>query len=114
MVVQPVPRAFQVYAHDGMPGLELVEPRGRPLLRPGWGWICLPFFLENVAPAIELSPLHHDRASGHFFSEPLRFRCAREVGGKGHRTPLAYTGAGIWWCYWAGSVKNRVRHCWAV
>ena len=34
---------------------------------------------------------HHDRASGHFFSEALRFRRAREVGGKDRRTPLAYT-----------------------
>ena len=39
-----------------MPGHELVEPRGRPLLRPCWGRVGFASFLENVAP-VELSPL---------------------------------------------------------
>jgi len=37
VVARSVIRALQVHDPEGMPGLELVEPRGRSLLRPGWG-----------------------------------------------------------------------------
>ena len=30
---------------------------------------------------------HHDQASGHFFSDALRFRCASEVGREASRSP---------------------------
>jgi len=58
VVVRPVIRALQVHAREGMPGLELVEPRGRPLLRPGWGRVGLAFLPEDVSlvkpPPLEL------------------------------------------------------------
>ena len=37
VVVRSVIRALQVQAREGMPGLDLVEPRGRSFLRAGWG-----------------------------------------------------------------------------
>jgi len=48
MVVWSVNRALQVHAREGMPGLELVEPRGSSLLRPGCGRVGLAFLPEDV------------------------------------------------------------------
>ena len=65
-----------------------IEPRGRSLLRPGWVGSGLPFS-RRAYPLLSRLRSHHDRASGHFFSDALRFRCAREVGSEGSRSPLA-------------------------
>jgi len=56
VVVRSVIRALQVHAREGMPGLGLVEPRGRSLLRPGWGRVGL-VFLPGDVPIVEPSPL---------------------------------------------------------
>jgi len=82
VVVRSVLRDLQKYSHEGMPGLELVGTRGRSLVRPRWGRVRLAFCPEDIA-LVELSRLA--RASGHFFSEALRFRCASEAGGNDRR-----------------------------
>ena len=42
VVVRSVVGTLQVHAREGMPRLELVIPRGRPFLRPCWGWPTCP------------------------------------------------------------------------
>ena len=56
VVVRSVVRALQVHTREGMPRLELVIPRGRPLLRPGWGRVRLALLPEHI-PLVEVSPL---------------------------------------------------------
>ena len=48
VVVRSVVGTLQVHTREGMPRLELVVPRDRPLLRPGWGRVRLAFFSEQV------------------------------------------------------------------
>ena len=48
VVVRPVVHALQVHTREGMPGLELVEPRGCPFLRLSWGRVRLPFLPKDV------------------------------------------------------------------
>jgi len=69
-----------------MPGLELVESRGRPLHRPGGRRVRLAFLSEHTALRS-----HQDRASGYFFSDALRRRWSREVGRAGNRVPSVLT-----------------------
>jgi len=83
-----VTRAFQVHTREGMPGLELVDPRGRPLLRPGWGRIGFAYFPENVA---RLRP-HHERLPA--TSGALGRLAARGVNAVGIRDPVVVRLAG--------------------
>jgi len=48
VVVRAVVGALQVHTREGVPRLELVVTRGRPLLRPGWGRVRLALFSEHV------------------------------------------------------------------
>jgi len=41
VIVRSILRPLQLLAREGVPGLKLVKPRGRPLLRPGWGRVGL-------------------------------------------------------------------------
>jgi len=77
VVVRSVIRALQVHAHEGMPGLELVEPRGRSL---GRGRVGLAFHPEDV-PIVEPSPLTPRPGF-----RPLLLRC-----------PAPQVGQGDWW-----------------
>jgi len=84
VVVRSVIRALQVHAREGMPGLELVEPRGRSLLHPSWGpRVGLPFS-RRTYPLLSRLRSHH-RASGHLFLMPYASdvlgRLAVRVGG---------------------------------
>jgi len=83
-VVRSVIRALQEHAREGIPELELVEPRGRSLLRLGWGRVGLAFLPEDV-PLVESSPLAPRPGFRPLFSDALRFRCAREAGREGRR-----------------------------
>jgi len=47
-------------------------------------------------------------ASGHFFSDALRFRCAREVGREGNRSPLASVSHSTLWS--PGSLAACLAH----
>jgi len=47
VAIRSVVRAPEVHAREGMPGLELVEPGGRPLLHPGGGRVRLAFLPEQ-------------------------------------------------------------------
>jgi len=56
VVVRSVVGALQVHTREGMPRLELVIPRGRPLLRPCWDWVRLALLPEYVT-LVQVSPL---------------------------------------------------------
>ena len=54
-------------------------------------------FSRRTHPLLSRLRSHHDRASGHFFSDALRFRRAREVGREGSRLPLASVSRSTSW-----------------
>jgi len=56
VIVRSVVGALHVHTREGMPRLELVVPRSRPLLRPGWGRVRLALLPEHI-PLVEVSPL---------------------------------------------------------
>jgi len=56
VVVRPIVYALQIHTREGMPRLELVEPRGCPFFGPGWGRVRFPLFSEYVT-FVEVSPL---------------------------------------------------------
>jgi len=55
----------------------------------------LPFF-RSTYPLLRGLRSHHDRASGHFFSDALRLRCARDVSGKARYLSACFTHSIPW------------------